>query len=208
MRITTVMAVVLSIFVFNITTTTAQAATAQSKSETKPVPVPKIVTVNSGDNLSAISEANQSTVERVYSVNTDIQNPDLIYPGQQLRIPGADEQLTLRTLPGSASASSASISFSPAHASQPTATSSAPSVAGDGVWDQLAACEAGGNWAINTGNGYYGGLQFSLGTWRAAGGSGLPSDASREEQIARAQSVLARQGWGAWPACSAKLGLR
>jgi resuscitation-promoting factor RpfB len=84
----------------------------------------------------------------------------------------------------------------------------APAVAGGGVWDQIAQCEAGGNWAINTGNGYYGGLQFSLGTWRANGGSGLPSDASREEQIAVGQRVQASQGWGAWPACTRKLGLR
>jgi resuscitation-promoting factor RpfB len=84
----------------------------------------------------------------------------------------------------------------------------APAVAGGGVWDQIAQCEAGGNWAINTGNGYYGGLQFSLCTWRANGGSGLPSDASREEQIAVGQRVQASQGWGAWPACTRKLGLR
>ena len=83
----------------------------------------------------------------------------------------------------------------------------APSVAGGGVWDQLAQCEAGGNWAINTGNGYYGGLQFNLGTWRANGGTGLPSDASREEQIAVGERVQASQGWGAWPACARKLGL-
>jgi uncharacterized protein YabE (DUF348 family) len=76
------------------------------------------------------------------------------------------------------------------------------------VWDKLAECESGGNWSINTGNGYYGGLQFSLSTWRAYGGSGLPSDASREEQIAIAKKLQADAGWGAWPACSSKLGLR
>ena len=75
------------------------------------------------------------------------------------------------------------------------------------TWDQLAQCESGGNWAINTGNGYYGGLQFNLGTWQANGGSGNPASASREAQIAVAERVLASQGWGAWPACSAKLGL-
>jgi resuscitation-promoting factor RpfB len=76
------------------------------------------------------------------------------------------------------------------------------------VWDKLAQCESGGNWSINTGNGYYGGLQFSLSTWRAYGGSGLPSSASREEQIAIAKKLQADAGWGAWPACSSKLGLR
>jgi resuscitation-promoting factor RpfB len=84
-------------------------------------------------------------------------------------------------------------------------TSSTPS---GSVWDRLAQCESGGNWSINTGNGYYGGLQFSLSTWRAYGGSGMPHEASREEQIAIAKKLQADAGWGAWPACSSKLGLR
>lgn len=79
---------------------------------------------------------------------------------------------------------------------------------GNTVWDALARCESGGNWAINTGNGYYGGLQFSLGTWRAYGGTGLPSQHSRETQIAIATKLRnASGGYGAWPHCSAKLGL-
>ena len=77
----------------------------------------------------------------------------------------------------------------------------------DSVWDRLAECESGGNWSINTGNGYYGGLQFSLSTWRAYGGTGMPHEASREEQIAVAKRVQASQGWGAWPACTEKLGI-
>jgi hypothetical protein len=68
-------------------------------------------------------------------------------------------------------------------------------------WDAVATCESGGNWAINTGNGYFGGLQFTMGTWRANGGSGSPAAASREEQIRVAENVLARQGLGAWPVC-------
>ncbi|WP_144764754.1 transglycosylase family protein [Curtobacterium sp. 9128] len=85
---------------------------------------------------------------------------------------------------------------------------SAPANAADGsTWDALAQCESGGNWAINTGNGYSGGLQFTQGTWAANGGTGSPASASRETQIAVAEHVLASQGWGAWPACSAKLGL-
>jgi uncharacterized protein YabE (DUF348 family) len=79
---------------------------------------------------------------------------------------------------------------------------------GTTVWDQIAQCESGGNWATNTGNGYYGGLQFSLGTWRAYGGSGLPSNASRLTQIAIATKIRnASGGYGAWPACSRALGL-
>ncbi len=77
-----------------------------------------------------------------------------------------------------------------------------------GVWDRLAECESGGNWSINTGNGYYGGVQFSLSSWRAVGGSGYPHQNSRAEQIKRAEMLLDLQGWGAWPSCSRQLGLR
>ena len=72
----------------------------------------------------------------------------------------------------------------------------------DGVnWDAIAQCESGGNWGISTGNGYYGGLQFTMGTWRANGGSGSPAGASREEQIRVAENVLRSQGLHAWPVC-------
>ncbi|MBB5913088.1 hypothetical protein BJY24_001955 [Nocardia transvalensis] len=84
------------------------------------------------------------------------------------------------------------------------------SAAPDNEWDQLAQCESGGNWGINTGNGYQGGLQFSQGTWAAHGGTEYaPSanQASRDQQIAVAEKVLASQGWGAWPSCSSRLGL-
>ncbi|MET8760226.1 transglycosylase family protein [Lentzea sp. NPDC004782] len=80
------------------------------------------------------------------------------------------------------------------------------------VWDRLAQCEAGGNWAANTGNGYYGGLQFNAGTWAANGGTAyaqLPHQATREQQIAIATKLRDRAGgtYGAWPGCRAKLGL-
>jgi len=79
---------------------------------------------------------------------------------------------------------------------------------GNTVWDQLAECESGGNWAINTGNGYYGGLQFNLSTWQAYGGTGLPSENSRETQIAVATRLRdATGGYGSWPGCAASLGL-
>lgn len=74
-------------------------------------------------------------------------------------------------------------------------------------WDALAQCEASGNWGANTGNGYYGGLQFTQQTWNAYGGQGNPANASREQQIAVAERVAAGQGLNnAWPACSRKLG--
>lgn len=84
------------------------------------------------------------------------------------------------------------------------------SAAADHDWDRLAQCEAGGNWGINTGNGYQGGVQFSPSTWKAHGGdkyAPTANKATREQQIAVAEKVLASQGWGAWPSCSAKLGL-
>jgi resuscitation-promoting factor RpfA len=86
----------------------------------------------------------------------------------------------------------------------------APAASADtgSAWDRLAQCESSGNWAINTGNGFSGGLQFTPSTWRAFGGQGLAHHASREQQIAVAERVLSKQGWGAWPACSRKLGLR
>jgi ABC-type transport system substrate-binding protein len=78
----------------------------------------------------------------------------------------------------------------------------------DSAWDKLAQCESGGNWSINTGNGYYGGLQFNLQTWQAYGGTGLPSENSRETQIAIAEKVRAATGgYGSWPGCAASLGL-
>ncbi len=73
-------------------------------------------------------------------------------------------------------------------------------------WDAVAQCESGGNWAINTGNGYFGGLQFSPATWKANGGRGLPSQASREEQIRVAENVLSSQGIDAWPVCGKAAG--
>ncbi|MFD8568583.1 transglycosylase family protein [Streptomyces sp. NPDC057694] len=77
--------------------------------------------------------------------------------------------------------------------------------ADSGVWDRIARCESGGNWHINTGNGYYGGLQFSAGTWQGYGGGAYASTAdraSKSQQITIAAKVQRAQGWGAWPVCS------
>jgi len=74
-------------------------------------------------------------------------------------------------------------------------------------FERLAQCESGGNWAINTGNGYYGGLQFNLSTWRGIGYSGYPHQASKATQIAAGQKLHSQRGWSPWPACSRKLGL-
>ncbi|MER8025274.1 resuscitation-promoting factor [Glutamicibacter protophormiae] len=87
----------------------------------------------------------------------------------------------------------------------------APSGSVSANWAALAKCESGGNWSINTGNGYYGGLQFSASSWRAVGGTKyapLPHQATPAEQVAAAEKLRASGGWGHWPACSSKLGLR
>ena len=79
------------------------------------------------------------------------------------------------------------------------------------AWDKLAHCESGGRWHINTGNGYYGGLQFSHSTWRAFGGGRFASNAHRAtkgEQIKVGERVRSAQGWKAWPVCSRRAGLR
>ncbi|WP_293830775.1 resuscitation-promoting factor [uncultured Corynebacterium sp.] len=87
----------------------------------------------------------------------------------------------------------------------------APAVASGSVWDSLAQCESGGDWSINTGNGFFGGLQFTPSTWAGHGGTAYAPSAhlaTREQQIAIAERVQASQGWGAWPACTASLGIR
>jgi hypothetical protein len=87
----------------------------------------------------------------------------------------------------------------------------APATADGSVWDRLAQCESSGNWAINTGNGFTGGLQFLRSTWLGMGGGEYAPDAylaTREQQIDIATRVLASQGWGAWPGCSSMMGLR
>jgi LysM repeat protein len=204
-------AAVLGTIVLGLSGTVAHAApvTQEMKNES----AAKMVEIQPGDNLSKIATDQASTVQRLYDANEKIDNPNLIFPGDELRVPAADEALTTRPMPAEAVA--APVAAAPASATQytPAVRSAAPRVAAapvasGSVWDQLAACESGGNWAINTGNGYYGGLQFTVASWQAAGGSGLPSNASREEQIQRGEVLLARQGWGAWPACAAKLGLR
>lgn len=89
------------------------------------------------------------------------------------------------------------------------ATAAPAGAADSGVWDRIARCESGGDWSVNTGNGYYGGLQFAASTWEAYGGAAYAPTAdraSREQQIAVATKVQAAQGWGAWPHCSVQAG--
>jgi LysM repeat protein len=194
---------------------TKKVVASQPSSTPAPAPVapppPQVISVQSGDYLVKLATETGTTSLRLYYANPSITDPDLIFPGEQLRVPAADETLVPRDIPVNQQLASPSQPVSAqAAAPQPqhaASTYTAPSTADTSVWDSIAACESGGNWAINTGNGYYGGLQFTLSSWQGVGGSGYPSDASRDEQIARAQILQSRQGWGAWPACTAKLGI-
>ena len=205
-RIVLVVATLMGAFALVTGGPTASAVTTPDQSEAHSGGS-RTVTVREGDYLDKLADENETTYLRLFYANETIDDPDLIYPGQQLRIPDPSEPLTPRPLPAN------TVIPAPhqprAHQPSPQPASQAlASAAGTSVWDQLAACESGGNWATNTGNGYYGGLQFSASSWQAAGGTGYANQASRDEQIYRAQLLQARQGWSAWPACSAKLGLR
>jgi len=93
----------------------------------------------------------------------------------------------------------------------PLALAAPAQAASEATWNRIAICESGGNWFINTGNGYYGGLQFSRSTWNGYGGRAYAvtaDKATRAQQIKIAEKVLVGQGWGAWPTCSRKAGLR
>ncbi len=173
----------------------------------------KMVEIKPGDYLAKIADENQTTYVRLFDANTQIKDPDVIYPGDKVRVPRPEETLVSRVaqqVEPTAVATPTPVSKPKvqSRATPPPTQAPVVAVASGDVWDRLAQCEAGGNWHINTGNGYYGGLQFTLGSWRGVGGSGYPHQASREEQIARGKMLQARQGWGAWPACTRKLGIR
>lgn len=182
--------------------------TSEQKPEEKPKPEEKFVEVKSGDYLEKIASDNKTTYPRLYDANTHISDPNLIYPGDKLRIPRGDEVLVSRTAVKPQPQTVAAPAKTNTVTSYQPQTVVTPAIADGSIWDAIARCESGGNWAINTGNGYYGGLQFTLGSWQAVGGTGYPHQASREEQITRGKLLQARQGWGAWPACTSKLGLR
>jgi LysM repeat protein len=169
------------------------------------------VTVKQGDTLSKLAKkAKLASWRPIWDLNKKIKHPNLIYPGQKLVIPAKGEKIKHRPLPALAVTRTVSVerSAAPAVARRSTVTRSGAAAAAGRGGAPRAQCESGGNWSINTGNGYSGGLQFSAGTWRANGGTGSASNASRAEQIRVAERVRASQGWGAWPACSARLGLR
>lgn len=159
------------------------------------------VTVTRGDSLADIAEGFDSVGAcDIFAANQHkVANPDVVYAGQQLEIPDREaepERPCPSTKPEASPEASPPSSGQQVHAS---------------VWDRLARCESDGDWSINTGNGFYGGLQFHPDTWVRYGGQEFASmahHATREQEVVIAERVLEAQGWGAWPACSQKLGLR
>lgn len=163
-------------------------------------------TVKKGDTLSGIAKRfGKSSYRTLLNANPGISNPNLILVGQRLVIPSAGEKAPASKVVKSKSTKA---HVKKAVARKSTVRKVRASTAGNSVWDRLAMCESTGRWHIATGNGFYGGLQFTLSSWRMVGGTGMPHHASKAEQIARAKKLQAIQGWGAWPACARKLGLR
>jgi LysM repeat protein len=174
--------------------------------------VPGHYTVRAGDTLSNI--ARQAYGSRAdwpalwWTNRHQIPNPDAIVAGQKLRLSTWHPRkawLKRAAMAAAGPAPGPAVSTQPGPSSLPVATSY-PATSGGVNWGAIAACESGGNWSTNTGNGFYGGLQFSEGTWLANGGgqyAQTAAGASQSQQIAVAQRVLASQGIGAWPVCGA-----
>ena len=178
---------------------------------------PASYTIRPGDTLS-------QTAARTYGSTADwpalwwanrrqVPDPDLITAGQRLALPSSHPvppwlaRAALAATAATRPAPSARAAATAAPAAPAPASSPAPASPGGVNWSAIAACESGGNWAINTGNGFYGGLQFTEQTWLANGGGRYASSANLAtpaQQIAVAQNVLASQGIGAWPVCGAR----
>jgi LysM repeat protein len=179
-------------------------------------------TVHAGDTLSAIAAHEYGRAAdwpAVWWANRhQVKNPSMITTGQRLTLPASGTvapwlaRAASAAIPSAAPAPAAagSSSATPAASSAPADPAPAPapaaSSAGGVNWSAIAACESGGNWSADTGNGFYGGLQFTEGTWLGYGGGQYASSAnlaSAADQIAVAERVLAGQGIGAWPVCGA-----
>jgi len=172
-------------------------------------------TVRPGDTLSDIARqeyGSRADWPALWWTNRhSIANPDAIVAGQRLRLSTwhpskAWVRRAAMAAAGPALAPASAAMQSQTPSSVPIAASSYPASSGGVNWSAIAACESGGNWSTNTGNGFSGGLQFSQGTWDAYGGgqySSSAAGASESQQIAVAQRVLAGQGIGAWPVCGA-----
>ena len=181
---------------------------------------PASYTVHQGDTLSAIAArnyGNSADWPAVWWVNRHhVRNPNVLLVGERLRLPASGHvtaamaraaQAAIPDPPPPSLASTTPVSYSqPDPSTAAPVYSSAPASAGGVNWNAIAACESGGNWSISTGNGFYGGLQFTQQTWLGYGGGQYAASANLatpSEQIAVAQRVLAGQGIGAWPVCGA-----
>jgi len=178
---------------------------------------PASYTVRPGDSLSAIAAhayGRAADWPAVWWANRhQVANPDMIAAGQRLRLPASGRvppwmaRAALAAMSAPAPATAAPVSAPQAGQAAPVqAAASVPASTGGANWSAIAACESGGDWGASTGNGFYGGLQFTEQTWLAYGGGQYASSAnlaSESQQIAVAQRVLAGQGIGAWPVCGA-----
>jgi LysM repeat protein len=192
-------------------------------------PVESTHEVESGETLAEIAGLydHVASWQALADANTDvISDPNLLIPGQVLSLTGAESapeaqpetqpEPETQAEPQPEPEPEPQPEPQPEPEAQPEAqTESEPEPAPEqstatdaGVWDRVAECESNGDWSANTGNGYYGGLQFAQSSWEWVGGTGMPHEASKEEQINRAEILLDRQGWDAWPACADQLGLR
>jgi LysM repeat protein len=178
--------------------------------------VPASYTVQQGDSLSAIAAHTYGKAAdwpAVWWVNRhQVANPNLVTAGQRLRLPTSGQvpawmaraaQAAIPAPPPVPAAVSIPQASPPAAAPVSTA---APASSGGANWSAIAACESGGNWSASTGNGFYGGLQFTEQTWLGYGGGQYASSANqatKAQQIAVAERVLVGQGIGAWPTCGA-----
>ena len=186
--------------------------------------LPASYTVHQGDTLSAIAAStygNSADWPAVWWANrTEVRDPNVLLVGQRLQLPASGHvtasiaKAAQAAIPAPAAPAPAPdpVSAAPVSTvqSDPSAAApvSAPAPASSGGvnWSAVAACESGGNWSTDTGNGFYGGLQFTQQTWLAYGGgqyAASANQASESQQIAVAQQVLAGQGIGAWPVCGA-----
>ncbi len=177
---------------------------ANTKTDVKTVaaPVQKLYTVQPGDNLSAIATTEQlPNWQPLWDANPGLTDPDLIYPGEQLTVPIGPT--TPRPLPSGYVSGSEPVTTGGSGGvamgtyAQPAAADYATGAGG--LFARIRQRESGGNYAENTGNGFYGAYQFTIGTWESMGGHGLPSDASPAEQDMRAQMLYAERGCEPWP---------
>ncbi len=175
-------------------------------------------TVKAGDTLSIIAQHEYGRAAdwpALWWANRHkVPNPSMIVAGERLQVPSSHQvgpwltRAAMAAIPALPAPAPVAVAPAPVEGASTVVTGSAPAPAPSGGvdWSAIAACESGGNWSASTGNGFYGGLQFTEQTWLGYGGSQYAPSANLAtpaQQIAVAQQVLAGQGIGAWPVCGA-----